>query len=700
MPININEIETESLGPLSNFKQALTPVTLFYGHNEKGKTFLVELLLTSLFKNLSGFKNEFRISKPIGKVFVTGIENNPVILSPTSKNKLESIWEDDGRGMPPNIARLLVVKSGDTEIDKNNTGGISRNTIREFLSSQGILESIQKNISLKSTQAAKIEDGTITGPNTGDIRKRKEFKDELDNIVRLLERIDHELADGDVISLETEISLLKEKMDNLEAAKKHAAYKLSKREQQLEGEINRFNDANFETLEDNFKDYQRKRSELSQKNDDKKEATKKSKNFLWLKNAIDEYKNHFDHTSTFSRPTLLIVGLILLIVAILLIAVELSLFSIIAILLAIGIGFLHLKKTSINSISQLEISEIENIRANYEEKFSEPCKDLATMGAKLEAITSSYHAIEQIDKDIEKFNSEIRNLEFDIRTSLNEFIQDSSSTTEWEETISRFRQELNSAKDELSEVANELSRYDVDPSEYVVEDPGIVYNREDFDKAFVENEKLGGELEDLEHSLQNLKSEIQGKIGEHTLNNWEELIHKLREMRLEIVQQYEQLTTNIIAGNILYKVVENNLKQEDNKLLEQLDSDIVKIPLAQIAKNYIGVEIDGEEMVAINEYNQKFEIKDLSTGAREQILLALRIGFAKNIMRGDSAFLILDDAFQHSDWNRRPIMVETMFELAEQDWQIIYFSMDDNIRDLFDKRGKKARKGLYTRIDL
>ena len=97
---------------------------------------------------------------------------------------------------------------------------------------------------------------------------------------------------------------------------------------------------------------------------------------------------------------------------------------------------------------------------------------------------------------------------------------------------------------------------------------------------------------------------------------------------------------------------------------------------------------------------QKFDFKDLSTGAREQIFLALRIGFAKKVMQGNSAFLIFDDAFQHSDWNRRPRLVDTMFELAKQGWQIIYFSMDDNIRDLFEKTGKKAQKGLYVRINL
>ena len=102
----------------------------------------------------------------------------------------------------------------------------------------------------------------------------------------------------------------------------------------------------------------------------------------------------------------------------------------------------------------------------------------------------------------------------------------------------------------------------------------------------------------------------------------------------------------------------------------------------------------------MDEFNQAFSFNDLSTGTREQIFLALRMGFARRIMQGEKAFIILDDAFQHSDWERRPSLVDTTFTLADEGWQVIYFSMDDNIRDLFDKRGKKALKGTYTRIDI
>ena len=95
-----------------------------------------------------------------------------------------------------------------------------------------------------------------------------------------------------------------------------------------------------------------------------------------------------------------------------------------------------------------------------------------------------------------------------------------------------------------------------------------------------------------------------------------------------------------------------------------------------------------------------FPIEDLSTGAAEQVLLALRIGCASRLFGKEQLFLILDDAFQHADWDRRNLLLAEVSALAEDGWQIIYLTMDDHIRDLFDHVGKKRFKKDYMFFDL
>jgi uncharacterized protein YhaN len=80
----------------------------------------------------------------------------------------------------------------------------------------------------------------------------------------------------------------------------------------------------------------------------------------------------------------------------------------------------------------------------------------------------------------------------------------------------------------------------------------------------------------------------------------------------------------------------------------------------------------------------------MSTGAREQVFLALRLGFASIGMEGGIAFLILDDAFQHSDWHRRKNLINQTLSLVKNGWQVFYFTMDHHIRKLFHNAGQEV----------
>jgi uncharacterized protein YhaN len=81
----------------------------------------------------------------------------------------------------------------------------------------------------------------------------------------------------------------------------------------------------------------------------------------------------------------------------------------------------------------------------------------------------------------------------------------------------------------------------------------------------------------------------------------------------------------------------------------------------------------------------------LSTGAKEQLMIALRTMFSRIYLQQKPCFLLLDDAFQHSDWERRELLVDYIIRLvSEKKWQVFYFTMDDHLRDLFRKRAEEV----------
>ena len=113
---------------------------------------------------------------------------------------------------------------------------------------------------------------------------------------------------------------------------------------------------------------------------------------------------------------------------------------------------------------------------------------------------------------------------------------------------------------------------------------------------------------------------------------------------------------------------------------------MIQAPLSLITDRYNSLFLDGDQLKVGDDFGE-FEISDLSTGAREQVLLALRLGIASRVLKQDKLFLILDDAFQHSDWHRRVRLADQVVTLAKEDWQVIYFTMDDHIRDLMTEKG-------------
>ena len=210
---------------------------------------------------------------------------------------------------------------------------------------------------------------------------------------------------------------------------------------------------------------------------------------------------------------------------------------------------------------------------------------------------------------------------------------------------------------------------------------------------------LEGSINELQNKLDNLKHDVCGITSDPISLEWDVLIDHLRNKRDEVCQRVKELKAQIGSGIIISQVIGDMRKREDESIAQALASPCMEEPLRAITHNYDGVELEGNDLIAYNK-TQRFQISELSTGAQEQVLLALRIGIASHVLSERKMFMILDDAFQHSDWNRREWLVDEMVDLANIGWQIIYFSMDDHIKSLFEERVQPVLKDQYQTLIL
>jgi uncharacterized protein YhaN len=297
--------------------------------------------------------------------------------------------------------------------------------------------------------------------------------------------------------------------------------------------------------------------------------------------------------------------------------------------------------------------------------------------------------------------SDLRSIEVmkvKIADQISELVDEEKQPEEWEKVLKALDEEYRNLNETIQEKRIRLAQLGVDSSDYVTEKPIAEYSKKQYDALLEKQKQIEREIEEENQKLEYLKRSIY-RLTQDEAHNWEMLIDNLRKKREIIRDAYKQKTAEIVGKILVHRVLENLQKDESNKISQGLQSEEVLGPLKQITKRYEQFKLTGDTLTVSDPYND-FSMAELSTGACEQILLALRIGFSRKLLKEENLFFILDDAFQYSDWQRRVNLMDTIVQLAKSGWQIIYFTMDDHIRDLFQKKGKAFGEGYrYFELD-
>ncbi len=226
MAIRISRIKIKRAGPLNgDFEFQPGDLNLVYGHNETGKTYIVETMINLLFKTSKRAPAKWNLRKWDlgGKIIVSGLEDDPVPFTKTGK-KLEQYWEE-GSGLPGDLSRLLVVKAGETVLTEEEEDGVGRGILKNYLSGEGLLDKIAARIS-KILQVTTVQESLIHGAQKGEVKKRMEREDRLRSLNALLEAVEQEYASGEVYSLRQKKQTIEAEQKKLEKAKRHYAAQL------------------------------------------------------------------------------------------------------------------------------------------------------------------------------------------------------------------------------------------------------------------------------------------------------------------------------------------------------------------------------------------------------------------------------------------------------------------------------------------
>lgn len=697
MTTKIEQINVKNLGPLNDFSCDLKQVNLFFGHNEHGKTYLVEFIYKSLFKNKSLSLRDFSAA---GQVMVSGLDEKKSLFSPVCKKKLEDFWEDGLPGLPRDFSKLLVVKGADLDLSSGNSDGIDDKILKEFLSGEHLLEEIGKRI--KATESsATYENGRISGPQKGMVKDYYEALVRIQQFDDAILQVNEIYSGGKRFKLNQKIIELKKQKAEQEQARRHLAFTLAEQLTDLRLQMDDLPTDVIADVDKQILTYRQKQTELEKKQQELKKNQEKTKDYLWLDSAVAEYqkiilagkviKSHFG-------SVWLVFSLIAAAMSILLVLIQQTYIGVGMILIAEVFNFIYLSILKRSLTNSVQMGEIERIIKDYKIRFgSSGVIQEATLVAKQKDLQPAYFAIEQLNKDIQTLANEIEKSEQQINLDLKKLRSTKTKKGEWEVVINGLQEKRKKLDDQFHQIDNKLSRLNINESEYLQDQTTVQYDSHLLQSVSDDLETSEEEIKETDSKLQELKQMVCSITREAITSRWENLIDVLMIKRQEEVNQYKEITAGILARIKVNEVLDDLRKVEEERIEEGLNSNTLSQAMLTTTSHYTRVEKEDGELFVADSFG-RYRVSDLSTGAREQVLLGLRLGFASRILAGTPLFLILDDAFQHSDWDRREGLVKKLFALSKEGWQIIYFTMDDHIRKLFETNAKNSGKSQYQTI--
>lgn len=134
--------------------------------------------------------------------------------------------------------------------------------------------------------------------------------------------------------------------------------------------------------------------------------------------------------------------------------------------------------------------------------------------------------------------------------------------------------------------------------------------------------------------------------------------------------------------------LEEEEEQEINQLLAE--DDFVVDTFEEVTDgNYTDVWYDeGESTIKVKRADgQTVTPYELSQGTYDLLYLTIRLKLAERLLGDGTGFLVLDDAFIHSDGERSEKEIEILKELADDGWQVVYFSFRESVRAAVERSG-------------
>ena len=217
-----------------------------------------------------------------------------------------------------------------------------------------------------------------------------------------------------------------------------------------------------------------------------------------------------------------------------------------------------------------------------------------------------------------------------------------------------------------------ISIYDVETLQSAISrNERIKMNLTDWDTDIAADPVTAADLEEVAHQV----GQKEGRSEEISRNGWHTDLEETREKILEYEKRIERLNREANAARLLRETLDHHKSSAEKDYSIHFSKFI-----NELAKSYYGDDVhfavsDSFEITSRRIGATTVEIKDLSTGAKEQLAILVRMALTQIVQIGEAFPMILDDEFAHSDPERIAQMGSVFKDFGDEQ-QFILFTCD------------------------
>lgn len=213
----------------------------------------------------------------------------------------------------------------------------------------------------------------------------------------------------------------------------------------------------------------------------------------------------------------------------------------------------------------------------------------------------------------------------------------------------------------------------------------------DVAEIYQKNEILMEQMKKLDLEIQTLQSKEQKLLYTKQQMMIDGTLDELYQRRELLKNQIEELatkwTSHLLASNIIIDLL---TELSDNQL-PMLLAKASRYFCILTQEKYTALQLYEGQLIAICPNQSFFSLQDLSTGTKDQLIMALRFGFLSLYENRMICPIIIDDGWLYYDSVRKKILAEILKTFANKQ-QIICFSSDKEMLQYYKELNQPIMK--------